>query len=128
MSNLGLAGPLSGSLANLTSLSSINFTGNSLTGGIPAEWSADNALPALATLLLASNNLGTLPSALGGGGMKALQTVALQSNELTGVWATRTVPPPPTPSSRPLALPLLLTPPAPPLLQAPSPSGPPRPA
>eukprot|EP00887_Chlorella_sp_A99_P008111 scaffold12.g8111.t1 len=92
LANKGLAGPLSASLGNLSGLTVMDLTGNALSGGIPSDWSANNALPALTALALSNNKLTTMPAALGGGGMRALKTVGLEANLLSGSipqWSTQ---------------------------------------
>lgn len=53
----GLEGTLPEELAGLTALKTLDLQHNNLTGGVPDQWTAVGAFPALETLQLAFNSL-----------------------------------------------------------------------
>ncbi|CAN6237050.1 unnamed protein product [Urochloa humidicola] len=82
LNSLQLTGPLSSSLANLTSVTRLNLGNNSFFGVIPEE--LGNSLP-LSKLILSRNNLsGQIPATLFANA-STLTRVDLQMNSLTGV-------------------------------------------
>ncbi|CAL5029852.1 unnamed protein product [Urochloa decumbens] len=80
LNSLHLSGPLSPSLANLTSVTQLDLGSNSFSGEIPKEL---GTLPKLQNLMLASNMLaGEIPGSLGTG--RSLSYVNLAYNTLSG--------------------------------------------
>lgn len=79
LTNVGLTGSLSPSIANLTALSNLWLGGNKLTGPIPDM----SAMKALKTLHLENNQLeGPIPESLGH--ISNLREISLQNNNLSG--------------------------------------------
>ena len=73
-------GSIPSDLGDLSSLSTLNLSENSLTGSIPSEL---GGLSSLETLNLSGNQLsGAIPSDLGG--LSSLKTLNLSGNQLTG--------------------------------------------
>ena len=79
---VGLQGQISAELANLAGLQKIDLSNNALSGSIPNSFNYPDALPVLAELKVAGNQLNGGPADWGVSGSKSLQNVDFSNNVL----------------------------------------------
>ncbi len=82
LGSLGLEGQISADIASLEGLQKIDMSNNKLSGSIPNSFNFPNALPRLAELNVAGNQLNGGPADWGFSGSLALKTVDFSNNVL----------------------------------------------